>query len=114
MNRLHYETGILLASGAVIGQIIVILVEMSFSIWSFLPLGVLVMLLGYISLKKIGAHKGLITASDTTKVVTGIVIFVIWDLFRKRFFWPVDIMKFLVLLGMLYFLFRVLKRTWRE
>jgi membrane protein DedA with SNARE-associated domain len=114
MEKNHYETALLLASGAALGQVTAILTEMSASIWSFIPITVLIFLFGYISLKKISDRKSLVHSGVKTRLVTGIWIFLVWDLFRRRFLWPIDILKFLLLVLVLYFLYRVVKRRWEE
>jgi len=41
MNKKGYETAVLLAAGAVLGQIIAVLLEMSFTVLSFIPVDIL-------------------------------------------------------------------------
>jgi membrane protein DedA with SNARE-associated domain len=114
MNKNHYETALLLGSGAALGQVIAILIEMSASIWSFIPLAGLILLFGYISLKNIADRKSLIHSGVKTRILTGVWTFFVWDLFRRRFLWPVDILKFVLLVLVLYFLYRVVRRRWEE
>lgn len=112
MDKNCYETGLLLASGAALGQVILILVEMTFSLWSFVPTLFLIGLFGYTSLKALARNKGLVTTGVRTRLTTGAWMFFVWDLCRRRFIWPIDILKFILLFVVLYLLYRVVKRTW--
>jgi len=93
MDRHHYETALLLASGAVLGQLVIILAEIAFSVWSFIPMIGLTLLLGAVSLRAISRNKGLITAGVNSRLITGLWIFLVWDLLRRRILWLPDVLK---------------------
>lgn len=112
MDKNHYETALLLAAGAVLGQIVTILADMSFSVWSFLPMIVVVCLLGAVTVRTIAQKKGLVTTGVKTRLATGVWISVVWELFRRRIIWPVDILKYILLFVVLYIFFKVVQRTW--
>jgi hypothetical protein len=112
MDKKYYETALLLAAGAVLGQILALLLEMSFSIWSFIPIALVIVLLGGISLRKIADARSMINSGGKVKIMTGIWIFLVWELFRVRFFWIVDLLKFIILFIVLCFFFRMVHKGW--
>jgi len=112
MDKNYYETALLLASGAVLGQILTILIDMSFSVLSFVPMIVLVCLLGVVSVRTVSQKKGLVKTSVKTRLVTGVWVSLVWELFRRRIIWPLDILKYVMLFVVLYALFKVVQRTW--
>ncbi len=112
MDKNDYETGLLLASGAALGQVIAILIEMSFSLWSFVPTLFLIGLFGYTSLRAVARNKGLVTTGVKTRLTTGVWVFFVWDLCRRRFIWPIDLLKFMLLAVVLYLLYRVVRKIW--
>ncbi len=114
MDKKYYETALVLAAGVVLGQVVAILLEMAFSIWSFVPIALAILLLGFLSLRRIADAKGLINASVKTRIATGVWTFLVWELFRRRFIWIVDVAKFIILFAVLYILYRILRRRWEE
>lgn len=114
MDKKFYETALLLAAGAALGQTILILIEMSFRILSFLPVIVVVAVLGVFSLRKIAGYQSLVNSSVKTRLTTGVWILLVWDVLRRRTFAYVDVFKFLLLFAVLYFFYRMLRKRWEE
>lgn len=114
MDKGYYETALLLAAGAVLGQIISILLEISFSIWSFVPMSIVIIFLGSVSLRNIAKNESLVTAGVRTRVATGVWIYLVWELFRIRVIWLVDILKFALLVVVLFFLYKIVHKRWEE
>lgn len=114
MNKKGYETAVLLAAGAVLGQIIAVLLEMSFTVLSFIPVILVIAVLGGVSLRAAARHKGLTNSSVKTRITTGVWIILVWELLRRRSVWPVDILKFSLLLIVLLILVRIVQKTWEE
>lgn len=114
MDNLHYETVLLLAAGAALGQVLIILMDMSFSLWSFLPVLIFVILLGSVSVRNIAKGGGLTRTGTVTRILTGVWMFLVWELFRRRFIWVLDIFKFFILAVVLCFFYLLVKRKWRE
>jgi hypothetical protein len=114
MDKEHYKTALLLAAGAALGQILCILIDVSFSIWGFLPMILLVFLLGALSLRSIARNKGLVTAGVRTRVATGVWIFLVWELLNRRIIWLVDMFKVALLFVVLFSLAAILERRWEE
>ena len=114
MDKEHYKMVLLLAAGAALGQGLCILIDVSFSIWGFLPMILLVLVLGVLSLRSIARNKGLVTAGVRTRVATGVWIFLVWELLTRRMIWLVDIFKVALLFVVLFGLAAVLERRWEE
>ncbi len=114
MNNLHYETALLLAVGAALGQVLIILMDMSFSVWSFLPVLIFIILLGSVSVRNIAKSGGLTRTGAVIRISTGMWMFLVWELFRRRFIWVLDIFKFFILAVVLCFFYLLIRGKWRE
>ncbi|MBU7018040.1 MAG: hypothetical protein HXS44_11070 [Theionarchaea archaeon] len=114
MDKKHYETALLLAAGMVLGQILALFFEVSYSIWSFIPILLMVGLFGGISLRTVSRNKSLTSSGATTRILTGVWIFLVWELVRMRLTWLVDIPKFVILTVIFLFFYRIVKKKWEE
>lgn len=114
MDKKHYETALLLAAGMVLGQILALFLEVSYSIWSFIPILLLVGLFGSISLRTVSRNRGLLNSGVKTRTLMGVWIFLVWELVRMRLTWLVDIPKFVTLAVILFFFYRIVKKKWEE
>jgi hypothetical protein len=112
MDKEHYETALLLTAGAVLGQVISIALAMSWSIWSFVPMSFLVILLGGLSLRSIALQKSLVKTRARTRVITGVWMYIVWELFRLRVVWLIDGAKFSLLFIVLFVLYSIVQKTW--
>ena len=114
MEKRQYETALLLTAGVLLGEVIAILLALSFSVWSFIPILLVILLLGIISLWKIAHNKSLVKSSARIRLTTGIWVFLVWELMRRRFFWPFDLLKVVLLFVVVYVFYRIVRRAWEE